>query len=335
MQLTPEVLLEFADTAVKEIVDSDTSIVAAYLCGSAILPGNPLLGGTTDIDVVFIHTRDPHSEREILRLTDDVHLDISHHSQEIYHQGRELRVHPWMGPTLNNAKPLYDPRHFLDFTQASVRGLFYRPDHQIQRSRVLLDNARQTWMALQSIIVSLDPTLVSSYLKAVENAVNAVATLDGEPLTKRRFLLEFPQRAKNLGKPGMMMGVMGLLGAHHIEDEQIQAWLSDWNETYDAIPEEARPADLHPFRKDYYLRAFEAMLNSDNSKAPLWPLINTWTLAASALSSGNPAYQGWREACQQLKLFSSSGLSERIDALDAFLDQVEAVLDKWEQESGF
>jgi len=334
MQLTPEVLYQFAETAVKEIVAADASIIAAYLCGSAVLPGNPLLGGTTDIDVVFIHTRESQTEREILRLTDDVHLDISHHSQDAYRQGRELRIHPWMGPTLNNAKPLYDPRHFLDFTQASVRGLFHRPDHKIQRSRALLDKARQTWMDFQSISVTLVPNLVSNYLKAVENATNAVASLEGEPLTKRRLLLEFPQRAEKLGVPGMMNGIMGLLGAYHIQDEQIPAWISDWDQTYAAIPEETRPADLHPDRKDYYLRTFEAMLNGGDPKAALWPLINTWTLAASTLSTGNPAYQVWREACQQLELLPSDP-SEKIAALDAFIDQVEAVINKWEQESGF
>ncbi|HBY08565.1 MAG TPA: hypothetical protein DEH22_12560 [Chloroflexi bacterium] len=334
MQLTPEVLQQFAETSVEKLVQVDSSIVAAYLCGSTVLPGNPLLGGTTDIDVVLIHTREPRLEREILRLTDDVHLDLCHHTQDIYRQGRELRVHPWMGPTLNSAKPIYDPRHFLDFTQASVRGLFHRPDYTIQRAQALLDQARQTWVGLQSISIALGPNVVASYLKAVENAANAVAVLEGEPLTERRLLLEFPQRAEKLEYPRMVIGIMGLLGAHNIGDEQIRAWVSPWQESYDAIPEESRPAGLHVYRKDYYLRVFEAMIDGGEPKAALWPLINSWTLAASVLSAGNPAYQGWREACQQLELLSSN-LPEKVAALDAFLDQVEEVLNQWEQESGF
>jgi hypothetical protein len=334
MQLTPEVLFQFAETAVKKLVDIDPSIVTAYLCGSTVLPGNPLLGGTTDIDIVLIHTREPQTEREILRLTEDVHLDIHHHSQDLYRQGRELRVHPWMGPTLNNAKPIYDPRHFLDFTQASVRGLFHRPDYVIQRARVLLDEARDLWMVLQAINSEFGPNRVSSYLQAVENAVNTVALLTGEPLTIRRLMLEFPPRAEKLDHPRMAIGLMGLLGGHRIEDAQVQAWMPAWSETFDAIPDESRPPNLHPYRKDYFLRAFNAMIDSGAPKAPLWPLIHTWTLAAETLSPSNPAYQGWREACQQLDLLSSD-MSERIAALDAFLDQVQAVLDQWEQESGF
>jgi hypothetical protein len=334
MQLTTDVFHQFAETTVEKLVQVDTSIIAAYQCGSTVLAGNPLLGGTTDVDIVLIHTREPQLEREILRLTEDVHLDICHHAQEIYRQGRELRVHPWMGPTLNNAKPLYDPRHFLDFTQASVRGLFQRADYKIQRSQALLHEARQTWLGLQAITAAVGPNILTSYLKAIENAVNALAILEGEPLTTRRFLLDFSQRAETLGHSRLQMGVLGLLGAHRVEGEQIQAWLPAWNETYEAIPDESRPAELHPYRKDYYERAFEAMAGSHESKALLWPLLVTWTLAASALSTGNPAYQGWREACQQLELLTSN-FTEKVAALDAFLDQVDEVLAQWEQEYGF
>jgi len=333
MQLTPEVLQQFAETAIQQIVDVDPSIVAAYVCGSAVLPGNPLLGGTTDVDIVLIHTREPNKGREIQRLTDDVHLDISHHSQETYRQGRELRVHPWMGPTLNIARPIHDPRHFLDFTQASVRGLFNREDFKVQRARGFLDQARQIWMGLQTINITMGPNVVTSYLDAVENAVNAIASLGGEPLTERRLLLEFPERAENLEQSQMVFGVSGLLGAHRVESEEIQAWLPAWEETYDAIPEEARPAHLHLDRKDYYLRAFDAMFGSGETKAILWPLLNTWTMAASVLSASNPAFQGWRDTCQKLELLSDD-LSERVAALDAFLDQVDEAIFGWEQTYG-
>ena len=334
MQLTPEVLQQFAETAVEKLVQVDSSIIAAYLCGSALQTGNPLIGGTTDIDIILIHTTEPRVKREVLRLTEDVHLDIVHHLQEDYRRGRELRVDPWMGPTLSNAKPIHDPRHFLDFTQASVRGLFNRPDYKMQRARVLFDQARQTWIGLQAISTSVGPNVVASYLEAVGNAANAVAVLTGAPLTERRLLLEFPQRAEALGQDRMYVAVTGLLGGHRIESEQIQSWIPAWSSTYDAIPDEARPARLHSYRKDYYLRAFDAIIGSGDAKAVLWPLMNTWTLAASVLSASNPVYQGWRDACQQLELISSD-LSDRVAALDAFLDQVDEVLINWEQESGF
>jgi len=333
MQLTPEVLQQFAENAVQKLVQVDSSIVAAYLCGSAVQNKNPLIGGTTDIDLILIHSTEPQVKREILRLTDDVHLDIGHHLQDGYRQGRELRIDPWMGPTLMNAKPVHDPRHFLDFTQASVRGLYHREDHIMERSQSLFDQARQTWMGLQAITAVIGPNVVASYLQAVENAANAVASLTGVPLTERRLLLEFPQRAEALGKDRMYVAIIGLLGGHRVDEEQLRAWIPAWSETYDAIPDEGRPARLHVYRKDYYQRAFEAILGSGEPKAVLWPLLNTWTLAASALSASNPAFQGWRNACQELELISSD-LSDRVAALDAFLDQVDEVLTNWGQEYG-
>ena len=334
MQLTSEVLQQFAQTAVEKLVKVNSSIIAAYLCGSAVQTGSSLIGGTTDVDIILIHTTEPEVKREILRLTEDVHLDIGHHFQEDYRQGRELRIDPWMGPTLFNAKPIHDPRHFLDFTQASVRGLYNREDHKMQRARAFHDLARQTWLGLQAITTAIGPNVVASYLEAVGNAANSVAVLTGEPLTERRLLLEFTQRAEALGQDRMYVAVTGLLGGHRVEDEQIESWIPAWSLTYDAIPDEACPAQLHPYRKGYYLRAFDAIIGSGDAKAVLWPLMTTWTLAASVLSASNPVYQGWRDACQQLELLSSN-LSDRVTALDAFLDQVDEVLINWNQEFGF
>ena len=63
--------------------------------------------------------------------------------------------------------------------------------------------------------------MVASYLEAVGNAANSVAVLSGEPLTERRFLLEFPQRAEALGQDRMYVAVTGLLGGHRVEEEQM------------------------------------------------------------------------------------------------------------------
>jgi hypothetical protein len=334
MQLTPELLQQFAEKAVNQLVQADPSILAAYQCGSTVLNETPLLGGTTDIDIVIIHTAEPPIQREIQRLTDDVHLDISHHNQDLYRHGRELRVRPWMGPTLNSARPIHDPRHFLDFTQASVRGLFGRDDYMEQRAQTLYDRAREDWFGLQSVTTTADPQLVTSYLKIAENAANSLALMVGEPLTERRFLLGFSRCAQAHGEPLMVNGLLGLLGGHRVEVEQIQSWLADWSQAYDALSEETRPVRLHPDRKDYYQKAFDVMIAGDEPKAVLWPLLNTWTLAASALSTGDPAYQGWQAACQHLELISSD-LSERMAALDAFLDQVEETISKWVPGTGY
>ncbi len=122
MQITTETLKKFADTTVDKYTRANFDIMAAYLRGSLVMGEDPLLVGATYIDLVFIHAGEPDESREILRLTDEVHLDIVHHTQKDYLKGRNLRIDPWMGPCLYNAQVLFDPQHFLDFTIASVRG---------------------------------------------------------------------------------------------------------------------------------------------------------------------------------------------------------------------
>ena len=52
MRVTRESLLRIAKETVQERAYNDPDIVAAYLTGS--LRGEPMLGGTADIDIVFL-----------------------------------------------------------------------------------------------------------------------------------------------------------------------------------------------------------------------------------------------------------------------------------------
>ena len=80
MQLTPELLQQFAEKTVDQLVQADPSIIAAYQCGSTVLDETPLLGGPTDIDIVIIHTAEPPFRRDVLRLTDGVHRVVGLHN---------------------------------------------------------------------------------------------------------------------------------------------------------------------------------------------------------------------------------------------------------------
>ena len=333
MQITTEVLKKFAEATVKKLTCSNHNILAAYLTGSLVTEENPQLGGTADIDLIFIHIGEPQISREILRLTDEVHLDIAHHPQRDYLQRRELRVHPWLGPVISEATVMYDPQHFLDLTRASVQGQFHRADNTLKRSRTLIELARETWLNFQLAPPVSSPETIFDYLQVLENAANSIALLGGDPLTERRFLLNFPDRADAIGRPGMYAGLLGLLGAPRVDGETLAAWLPAWETTLDALPQAGRHPRLHPYRKSYYLRAFEAIMGSGQPQNILWPLLRTWTLAARSLSEGDPAIQGWRDACQHLGLLGSD-FAERITALDAYLEQVEEAIDAWAQENG-
>lgn len=336
MRITRDMLLKIADDTVKQRTRSGSDVIAAYLSGS-LLGDEYLLGGATDIDLTFIHIQSPQADREIVPISDSVHLDLAHYPQKDFRDTRKLRLHPWMGPTLFICKPLYDPQHFLDFIQASVRGQFDRPDFVLRRSRQQYDHARQMWMSFHA-----NPSESSStehllrYLRAVEHAVNAVASLDGIPLTERRLALDFGERTTSLNRPGLLPGLIGLIGGVNAREAgDIEKLMPDWYETWLAATQASGdlPARLHPARREYYGKAMEWMLRGDNPQAALWPLLRTWTEAVGLLSTEHPQRLAWQNAIDGLGL-QGEGFAERIQALDIYLDTVDETLDAWGRANG-
>ncbi len=333
MRLTREMLFKIAQDTVAQRARADRSIVGVYLHGS-MLGSEPLLGGVADIDLFFVHNDEVAVEREIVRLTDEVHLDMAHHHKKDYRHAREFRVHPWMSHTLYSCKILYDPQHFLDFVQASVRGQFARPDHVIQRARPQAEQARQIWTSLRLGAAAAEVQDVISYLKALEAAANAISLLSGSALVERRFLVQFAERARLAGQPGLYAGLLGLLhGVAEIDAELLSAWLFRWDEAFSAVSQNNPPARFNPARRYYYTHALEAWLSGDQFQNALWPLLNTWPRLVSRLPADSEAYRAWRQAYTHLGLVGGV-FSERLDALDAYLDTVEEMLDRWANENG-
>lgn len=332
MRITREMMLKVASDAVARQARAARGLLAAYLCGS-LLDDEYLLGGTGDIDLVYVYTEPVLATREIVRLTDEVHLDIAHHYQKEYRDTRGLREHPWLGPALNSGRILYDPQHFLDFTQASVRGQFDRSDHVFKRARQQLDQARSIWLSYQMSPVHPEPEDLQAYLQALGCAANAVASISGPPLTDRRLLIQFPARAEALGKPGLYAGLLGLLGAPHLPEAVLGEWLLHWQAAYQAVPAAQAPIRLHPARLAYYANAFAALGDGPHPEAALWPLLRTWTLAAGLCPAGSSERRLWHQACDQLDLVGPA-FAERIQGLDAYLDGIEETLETWARGNG-
>lgn len=333
MQVNTDSLLKFADNAVEEMTHRNFEIIGVYLRGSVALAETPLLGGAADIDLVFIHNQPPEIHREIQRITDDVHLDIAHHDQKDYLDRRALRVDPWMGPGLFNAKVLFDPQHFVDFTLASVRGMFDRPDNVIQRARVLAVDARQTWRVLEKPSTVQEYQFIGTYLETINLAANALARLVGEPLTSRRFVPEFEKRVARLDRPGMVAGLLGLLGAPQVDLETLHHWVAAWDMNFSALAGELRPVNLHSDRRNYFLRHFVTQLTTEHPEYILWPLIQTWTQMVAAAPQERAVFQKWFETCHHLGLLGDA-VEERIAGLDAYLEQVEDVIEAWAHDQG-
>jgi len=333
MRITRETLLKAAKNFVDQRAHTDHDLVAVYVVGS-LLTEEPLLGGTADIDLVFIQNRTPDVPREIVRLTAEVTLDIAYYDEADYRHPRHLRLDPWVGSSLCDTRiVLYDTQHWFEFTQSSVGSQFYIPENVLSRSLLQSEKARNLWESMQSSVGS-HPLKLLNYLKSVKSAANAVASLSGPPLTERRFLLKYPDRTAEIGRPGLAAGMMGLLGADLAEPERVQTWLSGWHASLQALEgEKDIPIRLNPYRFPYYERAVEAILASDHPQAVLWPLLRTWTLACSCLPSDSPHLVPWQEACEHLHL-GSNHFEEKLSALDAYLDTIEETLEKWGEENG-
>jgi hypothetical protein len=332
MRITPAILNKIVQDTVTQRSKSDRDLLAVYVHGS-LLSANPLLGGATDIDLFFVHNADIPESREIVRITDNVHLDIAHHSRDLYRVARELRLHPWMGPSIYDCKIVYDPQHFMDFTQASVRGQFNQPDNVIYRARTQAEHARQIWFSLQNGVGAADLGDCAQYLLAVEHAANAIASLSGSPLTERRFLISFAEKAEAVGHRGLFNGLLGLLGGPSVDAEVLRTWLPAWQTAFEAVSSKDPPPRFNPCRLNYYLRAFEEVLAGEQPHCVLWPLAKTWTALIGLLPQAAPERVAWLEVGNHLGLLGE-GIPQRVVALDSYLDTIEEVLDAWAEQYG-
>lgn len=334
MRITRETLLKIAQETVTQRVRLDRGIVSAYATGSLLL-ADPLLGGTTDIDLFIVHDTDPFQTREIIRLSPDVHLDIAHHNQAIYRQPRHLRLDPWLGNSLyDNPLLLHDTQHWFEFTQASVRSQFWLPENVIGRVRPLAENARQKWINLSTEVNQGKNDQINTYLETIEMAANAIACLTGSPLAERRFLNQFSERAAALQRPALTAALVDLLGAPRTAVETLRGWLPDWEAGFrEGGAQPMAPSALSATRLPYYLHGIEAVLESDTPLFALWPLLSTWNRAMLTLPAESANQAAWVAVCEALGL-GAGQTEQRLSALDHFLDQVEECLDVWATANG-
>lgn len=333
MRVTRESLIRIAKETVQERTYNDKNFVAAYLTGS-LLTGDPFLGGVTDIDLVLVTANTPPMTREIVGLTPDFHLDISYRAKADYAPPRELRVNPWLGYEIYDPMLLYESQHFFEFTQAAVRAgfEFHEPALVLQRCRTLLDHGRKIWFDLMDIGEDSGPKDVAKYLKSLYHAVNVIAELNGPPLPERRLLLMFPSLAEQAERPGLSIGLLGLLGASDLEASTLENWLPAWESDFKSAFETGK-ADprIHTARLNYYKKCFQAMLGGDEPNVMLWPLFNSWTRAIVVLPEDD--IDAWQAARTRLGL-SGAGFVERVEGLDHYLDEIDILLDEIAEANG-
>jgi hypothetical protein len=333
MRITKELLLKTARDTVTTRLLTEKDMVAAYLVGST-LDDDPMIGGTADIDLILVHSAEPKITREIVKVYDEVHLDIVHQPQSYYLQPRELRADPWLGSSVQNHPVLlYDVRHWFEFTQASVGSAFYRPDHVIGRARCLAEQAREIWSELKETKKS-HADRIRLYLQALSDAGNAIAVLTGSPLAKRRFSLDILGRFQAINEPDSYTGFLALTGGEGVNTTELENLLPSWEAAFvNAGKQEVVPPDLHPLRKDYYRKAFESFLEKNQPYAVVMPLLRTWNKAICSFLSTTPEYDSWLQSMSLFRL-RKEDFAGRMEGLDAFLDHLDEILEKWAVEHG-
>lgn len=327
MIITQERLITLAQETVDRWAKR-RAILAAYLIGS-VLDKDPLLGGTTDIDIVIIEHDPPLIERQIQPLSDDVHLDIAFHARDAYSRPRELRLDPWLGPALWHHHRLYDPKHFFDWAQAGAAAQFQRPENVHGRAMSFLKSGR----TLRS--QATDSEWLASYVRATMSALNAAVSLAGQPASGRRIVRTAGDRLALLDLHELHAGFLGLFDAIEPAEWHLPKWLSAWGKAFDAQAE-LRSADLSGPRRSYYLRAFQALAESGEAAIVIWPLLKTWTEIIENIDSQAPREEhqlALDEVRERLRL-SDQHRDSRLAQLESFLDRVELSVEDWAREHG-
>jgi hypothetical protein len=329
MRITRDSLMSLARDFAALRFREDRDLVCIYLTGSMCLQ-NPMLGGTTDIDLIFVHAKDPAEEREIQRINDDVSFDIAHLPQSAFEQPRHLRFNPWLGSFLcENPIILKENQHWFEFTQAAVCAHFNAPETVLARVKPQADNARRIWFSLQN--AANPPTVagIRTYLKAVEAAVNSCALLFGPPLTERRFLLDFANLAEKVNQPMLPILANSLVCDQPLPEEFWKEWVPIWKNSLTALRDHQNcPKKLSFPRQNYYLKACDA-LRADNSAAALWVMLRTW----SQVEEIHPQPKIWGRLISQTG-FDAIGLGKKLERLDHFLDMNDEMFEKWARFNG-
>src|SRR5512139_3913236 len=107
MRVTRESLMRIAKETAQELAFNYRGMIAAYLTGSLVSDADPMLGGSTDIDIIVVHADEHKPRREFVKLTSDFHVDMGHRAKAEFKRPRELRVDPWLGWEMYDPMLLY------------------------------------------------------------------------------------------------------------------------------------------------------------------------------------------------------------------------------------
>jgi hypothetical protein len=226
---------------------------------------------------------------------------------------------------------LFDPDHFFEWAQAGARGQFFRADHTLERAQTFLDMARTT----QSL-VPMSGRWIKTYMHAVIEGANAIATLHRFPAAGRRMLVDLENACQAVGFQDVYTAVVSLLGAQDLKPADLREYLEPWERAFSVAAAEQPDTVVNPIRWNYYWLGVEALLESDQAQAALWPMVDTWEKALHILQTNNrmaPHRPAWENFLGRLDL-TSPRRKMRQEQLDHFLDRMDNLVVSWADRVG-
>jgi len=326
--ISRETLLQIARDAAAQRMAARRSLLSAYLTGS-VAAGEPLLGEATDIDLILIDAEAPLQEREIVRLSDQVILDILYRPKHAYANAKTLRTDPWRGPEMCAPYFLSDPTHFFELAQASVRGQFHRPDYVVGRARACLHLAREE-LHLGAVpgAEPQAPVTLANFCQALWYASNACLCLNGFPAGRRRLTLHLAQ-----AQPEMYAAFSALWSDVPLTAESAQLWLEDWSAAYLAGQSSDNEL-IHPARRSVYARGFQAQIQAGRGSDCWWLMLYTWQACLKNLAGDSLHADRWTAFLEQLHMGSAANFAFRLRQVQQYVEQAAAVVERWALANG-
>lgn len=328
-----ETLLKLARDTAKQYMTARRSIVSAYLTGS-VAANEPLLGEATDLDLIFIDADPPPTPREVVRLSDQVALDIQYRSKADYAHPKDLRGHPWLGPEL--AEPIFisDSSHFFELAQSSARGQFHRPDFVAARARGFAAWAREELhVGLFPGMAPSSPVTIASLCRSLLYAANAVITLTGFPGAGRRLVMKLETAAKKLGRADVYDDFSAVWSADTLTAAEARQLLADWAAAYRAGQSPAAEL-IHPARRTIYERGFQAQIQADRVSDAVWLMLYTWQACLQNLPNDSPAVDAWVDWLQRLGSASSAEFAAKVEQARVYAALVDEAIETWAEKNG-
>lgn len=326
-------LIKIARDAAQQRMAARPSLVSAYLTGS-VAANEPMLGEATDIDLVLIDAAPPPAPREVVRLTDQVALDVHYRARADYANPKTLRVHPWLGPELAEPLFLHDPTHFFELAQASARGQFYRPEFVAARARTFLAWAREALhIGLLPGAEPEAPVTIGALCQAMLFAANAGISLADFPGAGRRLVIKLGAAASKLRRADLHDEFLALWGGDRLPTDRAERLLAGWQAAYRA-GQSGTDELIHPARRTIYERGFRALIQADRAAEGLWLMLATWNACMQNVPRDSATAEAWVGFLGELGLADADAYNARVQQAVDYVTLVDGLVEGWAESNG-